>query len=164
AGETAGPERRPRPAPRSGPCSCSTAERPRPADASVRTMNGGTGGSAQPRLLPVSPPPPCHARRGLGARPDQDNPRPVPMPVMLPEAAVSYPDVPLVVLPGWRALMRIEQILHVVGMLLFHGEDAFQHHPRARIVVPEVADQLPVMIDRDALGDQVFLDHVDKVF
>src|SRR5688572_1205358 len=45
-------------------------------------------------------------------------------------------------------------------MLLFLGEDLFQQPPRRRVGVAEVRDHLAVAVDRDALGDQIFLDHL----
>ncbi len=47
-------------------------------------------------------------------------------------------------------------------MLLLDGEDAFHQAPGRRVVVAEIADDLPVGLDRDALGDQVLLEHVDE--
>src|SRR5262245_21383430 len=47
-------------------------------------------------------------------------------------------------------------------MLLLHREDALEHAARRRIVVREIPDHLAVAVDRDALGDQVLLDHVDQ--
>src|SRR6185312_6012931 len=41
--------------------------------------------------------------------------------------------------------------------------NAFQHGPRGRIIVGEVPDELPVMVDRDALGDIVLPDHADEI-
>ena len=38
------------------------------------------------------------------------------------------------------------------------------HAPRRGVLVAEVADHLAVAVDRDALGDQVFLDHVDEAW
>ena len=58
--------------------------------------------------------------------------------------------------------MRGEEILHVVGVLFLGLEDLLEHLARRRIVVAEVADDLAVRVDRDALGDEVLLDHVDQ--
>src|SRR5258706_157973 len=60
--------------------------------------------------------------------------------------------------------MRDQQIMHVVGMFFLGAQDALEHGTGARIVVAEIADQLAVMIHRDAFGHQIFLDHVHQVF
>jgi hypothetical protein len=66
--------------------------------------------------------------------------------------------------PGFRAtrspfehglaFVRDQQIVHVVGMLFFNAQDLLQHGLGAGIVVAEIADQLAIMVHRDALGDQ----------
>src|SRR5690348_8640498 len=56
-----------------------------------------------------------------------------------------------------------QQCLHVLGVLLFLGEDLFQHAAGGRVVVAEVLDDFAIAVDRDALGDQVLLDHVDEI-
>ena len=45
-------------------------------------------------------------------------------------------------------------------MLFFVAENSLNHDPRGGIVVGEMANHLLVNLDHDALGDQVFLDHV----
>src|SRR6266851_3907088 len=57
---------------------------------------------------------------------------------------------------------RLEQRGQVVGVLLFLGEDLLHHAPRGGIVVAEEADDFQIRLDGDALGDEVFLDHVDE--
>ncbi len=47
-------------------------------------------------------------------------------------------------------------------MLFLDRQDALDHGAGGRIVVAEVADQFAVVIDRDALGDQVLADHGDQ--
>ena len=59
--------------------------------------------------------------------------------------------------------MSDEQIVHVVGVVLFLREDALEHHARGRVLVGEVAHQLAVVLARDALRDEVLLDHVDEL-
>jgi hypothetical protein len=59
--------------------------------------------------------------------------------------------------------MRDQQVVHVIGMFFLDPEDAFDHHPRAGVVIAEIPDQLAVVIDRDALGDQVFADQFDQI-
>src|SRR6266481_5427170 len=61
------------------------------------------------------------------------------------------------------AFMGHEQVVHVVRVLLLLREDPFEEHPGGRIPVAEVAHHLAVGLDGDALGDQIFLDHVDQV-
>lgn len=51
--------------------------------------------------------------------------------------------------------MRGEKVMHIVGMLFLDAQDALQHCPGAGIVVDEITDQLAVMVDRNALGDQI---------
>jgi len=62
------------------------------------------------------------------------------------------------------AFMRGEEVVHIIGMFFLDAQDALQHCPGAAIAVAEIADQLAVMIDRNALGDQIFLDHVHQIF
>src|SRR5262249_50225450 len=52
-----------------------------------------------------------------------------------------------------------EQVEHVAGVLLLLGQDALDHHPGDRVLLAEVARQFTVVLDRDALGDQVLADH-----
>ena len=59
--------------------------------------------------------------------------------------------------------VRGEQVGHVVGVLFFNREDRFEHDPRRRVLLTEERDQLSVVLDRDPLGDQVFLDHPDQI-
>src|SRR5256885_8456085 len=66
---------------------------------------------------------------------------------------------PLARLPG---IERLEQGSHVVGVLLLLLEDLLHQAAGGRIVVAEVADHVEVRLDGDALGDEVFLDHVDE--
>jgi len=42
-------------------------------------------------------------------------------------------------------------------------QNPLEKHPRDRIPIAEVAHHLTVGLDRDALGDQIFFDHVDQV-
>src|SRR3954470_9609321 len=58
------------------------------------------------------------------------------------------------------AAHALEQRGEIVGVLLFLGEDFLQHAPGGGILLAEVVDHLAVAVDGDALGDQVFLDHV----
>src|ERR1700679_2307731 len=60
-------------------------------------------------------------------------------------------------------LVRHQKVVHVVRVLFFNGENPFQHAARPGIVVSEIADQFAIVIDGDAFGDQVFLDHLDQI-
>src|SRR5437870_4488878 len=48
-------------------------------------------------------------------------------------------------------------------MLLLDGEDALHHAAAGDVVLSEEPDDLPVGLDRDALRDEVLLDHLDEV-
>src|SRR5206468_11210811 len=61
------------------------------------------------------------------------------------------------------SLVSHEQVVHVVRMLVLLRQNPFEEHPGGRISVAEVAHHLAVGLDGDALGNQVFLDHVDQV-
>jgi len=53
--------------------------------------------------------------------------------------------------------MGDQEVVHIVGMLLFVGENSFQHYAGGRILFAEIADQFPIMLARDALGNEIFL-------
>ena len=48
-------------------------------------------------------------------------------------------------------------------MFLFDGENVFHHPSRRRIILTEVINHLAITVDRDALSDEIFFDHVDDV-
>ena len=48
------------------------------------------------------------------------------------------------------------------GMLLLDREDRLHEPPRRRIGIGDVADDVAVRVDGDALGDQILLDHLDE--
>src|SRR5471032_3450212 len=52
------------------------------------------------------------------------------------------------------AFMRHQQIVHIVGMLFLDPQYLLQHALGAGIVIAEIADQLAIMVHRDAFGDQ----------
>src|SRR5213594_4998965 len=79
------------------------------------------------------------------------------------EASRAAPAVSILLLEHRPTFMGHEQVVHVVGVLLLLRQDALEEHPGGRIPVAEVAHHLTVRLDGDALGDQVFLDHVDEV-
>src|SRR5436190_577358 len=54
----------------------------------------------------------------------------------------------------------LEEARQVVGVLFLFSEDLLQHASRGGILFAEVADHLAIAVDGDALGDEVFLDHV----
>jgi hypothetical protein len=58
----------------------------------------------------------------------------------------------------------LEQRLHILGVLLFLGQDFFHQPPAGRIAFAQVTDDLRVRLDRDPLGYQVFPDHVYQGF
>ena len=60
--------------------------------------------------------------------------------------------------------VRHQQVVHVVGMLFLGRENPLEHHARGRVLLAEVADQLAIVIDRDPLGDQVLLQHLDEIW
>jgi hypothetical protein len=62
-----------------------------------------------------------------------------------------------------RVALCVQQVVHVVRVLLFDDQSVLEHLARTRIAVTEVADELAVVIDGDALGDQVLLDHFDQL-
>jgi hypothetical protein len=52
--------------------------------------------------------------------------------------------------------MRYQQVVHVVCMLFFLGQNAFQHDARGGIIFSKIADQFAVMLNRYPLGQQVY--------
>src|SRR5262245_8934093 len=61
------------------------------------------------------------------------------------------------------AFVSDQQVVHVVGVLLFLGQDALEEHAGGRVLVAEIAHHLAIGLDGDALGDEVFFDHLDQV-
>src|ERR1700744_3493253 len=59
--------------------------------------------------------------------------------------------------------VRHEKIVHVIRVLLFHDQNAFEHGSRTRILIAEIADQLTVVIHRNSFRYQIFLDHLDEI-
>ena len=59
--------------------------------------------------------------------------------------------------------MGHKQIVHIVGMLLFLHENTLHHYPGGWILVGKVPDKFAIVLTRNALCNQVFLDHVDQV-
>ena len=59
---------------------------------------------------------------------------------------------------------RLQQRFHVIGVLFLLGENLFHHPFTCGIVVAQVADNLRVGFDRNALGHQVLANHFDKRF
>jgi hypothetical protein len=53
----------------------------------------------------------------------------------------------------------LEEGRQVFGMLLFAGEYSLQHAVRGRILIAEAGDHLAIALDRDSLGNQIFLEH-----
>src|SRR5438094_557907 len=79
------------------------------------------------------------------------------------EASCAAPAVSILLLEHRPTFMGHEQVVHVVRVLLLLREDPFEEHPGGGIPVAEVAHHPAVGLDGDALGDQIFLDHVDQV-
>src|SRR5438132_5002524 len=80
-----------------------------------------------------------------------------------PEVSCAALAVSMLLLEHRPAFMGHEEVVHVVRVLLLLREDPFEQHPCGGIPVAEVAHHLTVGLDGDALGDQIFLDHVDQV-
>src|SRR2546425_4034909 len=89
---------------------------------------------------------------GLAYKPDK-MPRPLPL----------SPNTYALFLEHRLSLMADEQVVHVVCVLFLLRQDSLEQHARGRVLVSEIAHHLAVRLDGDALGDQVFLDHVDQV-
>src|SRR6266404_3808153 len=79
------------------------------------------------------------------------------------EPSGAAPAVSISLLEHRPAFMGHEQVVHVVRVLLLLREDPFEEHPGSRIPIAEVAHHLAVGLDGDALGNEIFLDHVDQV-
>src|SRR2546422_5001306 len=80
-----------------------------------------------------------------------------------PEVSCAALAVSMLLLEHRPAFMGHEEVVHVVRVLLLLREDPLEKYPGSRIPVAEVAHHLTVGLDGDALGDQIFLDHVDQV-
>jgi hypothetical protein len=61
------------------------------------------------------------------------------------------------------ALMSDQQVVHVVRVLFLLRQNPLEQHARGHILVAEMAHHIPVRLDGDALGNQIFFDHVDQV-
>jgi len=59
-------------------------------------------------------------------------------------------------------LHTLEERRQVFRMLLFAGEDCFEHAVRGWILVADVSDHLAIALDRYSLRNQLFLDHVPE--
>src|SRR4051812_48493965 len=54
----------------------------------------------------------------------------------------------------------LEEVRQVVGVLFLLRQDLLHQAARRRVALADVGDHLAIAVDGDALGDQVFLDHV----
>ena len=54
---------------------------------------------------------------------------------------------------------RHEEVGEFVRMLLLDGKNTFQHSPRGRVLVTQVADEVAIAVDRDSLGDEILPHH-----
>src|SRR5437016_2082577 len=79
-----------------------------------------------------------------------------------PEVSCAALAVSMLLLEHRPAFMGHEEVVHVVRVLLLLREDPLEKYPGSRIPVAEVAHHLTVGLDGDALGNQIFLDHVDQ--
>ena len=61
------------------------------------------------------------------------------------------------------ALNCLRKVKQIVGVLFFDGQDRLHQPARGDVLVAQPASDLTVRLDRDALRDEVFLDHVDQV-
>ena len=61
---------------------------------------------------------------------------------------------------GRRFVVDEQQRRQVFGVLLLHREDFLEQPARRRIAVADVVDHLAIRLDRDALGDEIFLHHL----
>jgi len=55
-----------------------------------------------------------------------------------------------------------EQAHEVIGVFFLHRQNGFHHPACRRVIISQVVNHLAVAVDGDALGYQVFLDHVDQ--
>src|SRR5690242_1312738 len=58
----------------------------------------------------------------------------------------------------------VKQVSEIGGMLLFILENSFQEHAGGGVVVGKMANHFGVDLDDNALGNQVFADHVGQGF
>src|ERR1700722_2821815 len=61
-----------------------------------------------------------------------------------------------------RATLAPEEVVDLVSMLLFLSQDGLEEAPGRGVVIADVADDLAVSVDRDALCNQVLLEHFDE--
>ena len=80
----------------------------------------------------------------------------------LPIIARQGRHIASLVLQKRRAFVRDEKIVHVARVLFFFRENPFEHDARRRVLVRKITNELAVMVDGDALGDQILFDHVDQ--
>ena len=58
--------------------------------------------------------------------------------------------------------MSYQQIMHVVGVLLFLHQNALHHHTCCRILVGEETYQFTIVIAGNPLGNKIFFNHFDE--
>src|SRR5690348_13776237 len=63
---------------------------------------------------------------------------------------------------GW--VHDVEQVSEVGGVFLFILENALEEDARSGVVVGKMADHFGVDLDDNALGNQVFADHIGQGF
>src|SRR4051812_8735798 len=57
-------------------------------------------------------------------------------------------------------VQALEQGREIIGVLFLLRQDLLHQAPGGRVLLAEVGDHLAVAVDGDALGDQVFPDHL----
>jgi hypothetical protein len=55
---------------------------------------------------------------------------------------------------------RLEQLFHIVGVLLLFGEDLLHRDPCGGIVIAKISNYLVIGLDRDPLSDKILPNHV----
>src|SRR3954464_300675 len=68
-------------------------------------------------------------------------------------------------IPRKPSILRhiLEQVDEVFGVLFFLGQDRLHEPARRRILRADVLDHLAIAFDRDALGEQIGLEHLPEV-
>jgi hypothetical protein len=56
-----------------------------------------------------------------------------------------------------------QQVVHVGSVLFLHDQNPFLHRACGGVTLANVPNQLSVVVDRDALGDQIFLNHFYEI-
>src|SRR5437773_8883690 len=54
----------------------------------------------------------------------------------------------------------LQQVHHVVSVLLFDGKDSLHHAARSRIVISKILDDLTITVDGDPFSNKILPDHI----